>query len=928
MKKELTHSFIVAFLLVSLFAQGQHVSSFNEKISLAGIWKFKIDPFETGISANGVQLLPSLVETVTLPGSTDQNAKGYKTQSTSSLRLARTFEYKGVAWYEKELTIPTTWQNKEVELFLERAHWQTEVWVNGHPVGKRESLSTPHRYFISSLLQPGKKNKILIKVNNDMIYNIEHSHAISEETQTNWNGIIGEIALHAFDKVKIENVQAYPNANQKEVKLVIRLLNHTQKMIHGTLNFKGATFNVKNINSIPSSSITFSGSDSLIIVNTTVSLGHDVKTWDEFSPSMYRLQIDMKAASDHNQYTNSSVVEFGVRTFKTNATRFEINGKPTFIRGTVNCAEFPITGYPPTSKTAWLHIFKTCKDYGLNAMRFHSWCPPKAAFEAADELGFYLQVENSDWRFTIGKDSAVNAFLIREAEDILKTYGNHPSFLMLCEGNELVGPTVKEFLTNQVTHWHKIDPRRLYTGSAAYPLIDKNDYHVLYGPRAHRWKEGLNSRFNKQPLDTKYDYSDYVQKYSIPIITHEVGQWCSYPNFDEIEEYTGVLKPYNYELFRELLRDQNMLDQAKDFTMASGKFKVVQNKEEIESYLRTPGLGGYHFLQLQDFPGQGTAPVGMLDVFWNPKPFTNAAEFRQFQNTRVPLLRTSSFTWVSDQNFTATAQFTNFDSAALKGVRAQWSFCFPDGTIYASGSFDKIDIPIGGPFTLGEISISLQEIHAAVQMKLTISLPGTSYSNHWSIWVYPSRLPPVKTENVMIADSWNPNVVTFLEKGGSVLLLADTAKIASSVVAGFSGISWNTVWSGMPPNLLGILCKPDHPALRHFPTEYHSNWQWWDLVTHSKPMILNHFPFGFKPLIQLIPDWNNPQKLSMLFEAKVGKGKILVAAIDLRNNMTQRPVARQLLYSLKKYISSNEFQPNIEISMLDVERLFQQKNGH
>src|SRR5690606_34114296 len=89
-------------------------------------------------------------------------------------------------------------------------------------------------------------------------------------------------------------------------------------------------------------------------------------------------------------------------------------------------------------------------------MRFHTWCPPEAAFQAADQLSFYLQVENPDWRFTVGKDAEVNRFLKEEADRILKTYGNHPSFIMFCEGNEMVGPQVKEFLSEQVSNWKNL----------------------------------------------------------------------------------------------------------------------------------------------------------------------------------------------------------------------------------------------------------------------------------------------------------------------------------------------------------------------------------------------------------------------------------------------------------------------------------------
>ncbi|WP_018625960.1 glycoside hydrolase family 2 protein [Niabella aurantiaca] len=915
---------ITTLLLGIVFTtQAQQHTPFSRKtLGLEGVWKFKLDPFETGVNSNGVQLLPSLAETITLPGSTDQAGKGYKTEGMTSLRLTRAFEYKGIAWYEKEIEVPEQWSDKEVELFLERAHWQTDVWVNDRPAGKRESLSVPHRYIVTSLLKPGKKNKIRIRVNNDKIYDIEYAHAISAETQTNWNGIIGKIELRASDKVHIADVQAYPDASKGMVKLQVRIRNTTRKAVEGRLGFSGTVEHTAKPQQVPEGGIRFSGADSLITVTAEVPLGAPVQLWDEFNPALYRLQLTLNASGNAQQYNDGTEVTFGVRDLATQGTRFLFNGKPAFIRGTVNSSEFPLTGYPPADKEEWIRIFTICKNYGLNAMRFHTWCPPEAAFEAADELGFYLQVENPDWRFTIGKDSAVNGFLRREGEAILNAYGNHPSFIMFCEGNELVGPAVKEFLTAQVTHWKQLDPRRLYTGSAAYPLIDANDYHVLYGARPHRWKEGLKSRFNVKALDTRYDYSDYVVRNKVPMITHEIGQWCVYPNFKEIPKYTGVLKPYNYELFRELLRERNMLDQAEDFMMASGKFQVIQKKEEVESYLRTPGLGGYHMLQLNDFPGQGTAPVGVVDIFWDPKPYTTAEAFRRFQNTRVPLLRTDGFTWTNAQTFTAMAQFANFDSAALKDVTGEWSLCYQDGTVYASGSFAPADIPVGSPFTLGEIAIPLDKIETAAQLKLTVGIRGMGYNNDWNLWVYPQKQPQVDPGKVLIADSWNERVATVLEKGGSVLLLADTAKVNTDAAPGFSGISWNTVWSGMPPNLLGILCDPKHPALQFFPTAFHSDWQWWDLVAHSRPMVLEHFPFGFKPLVQMIPDWNNPRKVSLLFEARVGKGKLLVSAIDLKNQLDQRPVARQLLYSLKKYISSDAFAPTEELAPALLQQLF------
>ncbi|HEY4109113.1 sugar-binding domain-containing protein [Puia sp.] len=874
----------------------------SNTLSLAGIWKFQLDPFQTGISSNGVQFLPRMAEEITLPGSTDQAAKGYRSQSMSSLRLTRLFEYKGAAWYEKEIRVPDSWQGKTIRLFLERAHWETAIWINDHPIGKRQSLSVPHIYDLTPWIVPGQKNIIRIRVDNNMIYNIEYSHAASAETQTDWNGIIGRIELQSFDKVHIGDVQVVPDLTRKGVAYRIPIVNGSKKNIKGQLRLS-----VDGQPPVPF--LPFSGNDSLIELSGFLSLGDKLSTWDEFHPFLYRLTAVLTSTSENKAvYTDSAQTQFGMREFSADGTRFTINGRPTFIRGTVNSAEFPLTGYPDMDETAWRHIFSVCKDYGLNTMRFHSWCPPEAAFAAADQTGIYLQVENTDWRFTVGKDTAVNRYLQEEAARILTTYGNHPSFTMFCEGNELVGPSVNDFLIGLLATWKK-DNRHLYTGSSGYPVVAGNQYNDFYGARPQHWKEGLNGRFNAQPLDTRYDYSGYVRRFTIPMITHEIGQWCVYPDFDQIPDYIGVLKPYNYELFRESLRQHGMADLAKRFTLASGRWQVLQKKEEIESYLRTPGMGGYHLLQLNDFPGQGTAPVGVVDDFWRPKFYSSGEEFRQFQSAQVPLLRTGSFTWTNDQEFTGDIDFANFGSGPVKDAVIEWDLQYPDGSVYAKGQMPKTTIPLGSPIHLGHIRATLKNIKKAGSLVFHLRLPGTVCHNQWELWVYPKSLPPVDTTGLTIAHEWTEAVKASLRHGAKVLLLADTTQIRSGAVGVFSGISWNTVWSGMPPDLLGILCDPAHPALASFPTSFHTSWQWWDIVRHSKPMELDGTPMEFRPLVQMIPDWNSNKKLGLLFEARVGKGRLLVSSIDLRANLETRPVAAQLLYSLEKYMTSDAFQP-------------------
>lgn len=914
-----TFSFFLPFFLVGLAFQMQAQPGCHT-ISLDGIWSFKADPLGMGLQSNGLQMFPSLTETITLPGSTDEAGKGIRTQGLSSIRLTRMFEYKGPAWYEKKVFIPEDWAGKEISLFLERVHWETKLWVNGAYVGREESLSVPHIYTLGKFLKPGEVNTIRLRVNNDLIYNIEYSHAISAETQTNWNGIIGKIELRATDKVYISDVQVYPDIKGKKARLEVTFNNSDKLSLKGDLEIMGKT--ADNLFDIPKKKIPVTGNDSLIFMEIDLPLGDQIRTWDEFDPNLYLLNLSLNVKADKESYFDTKQVKFGMREVGVKGTRFTMNGREIFIRGTVNSAEFPLTGYPVMDESGWLRILKTCKDYGLNCVRFHSGCPPEAAFKVADSLGIYLQIENSDWRFTVGEDKAVNDFLRREADRIFKEYGNHPSFVFFCEGNELCGSGVKEFLSESVTHW-KRDPRHLYTGSAAYPYVPENQYNVLYGARPHRWKEGLKSRFNVAPLNTLYDYSEYVKKYPIPMITHEIGQWCVYPNYDEIKKYTGVLKPYNYQIFRESLRDHHMLDLAEEFTRASGKFHLIQKKEEFESYYRTPGMAGYHLLQLNDFPGQGTSPVGVVDVFWDPKPYVTADEFKSMVSPCLPLLLTSSFVWTNDSIFTGEARIANFGKSDIKKAVLKWTLKYPDGKVYAQGKLPAKDIPIGSPHSLGKIKISLKGIKKAEQMKLIFDISGTSYRNQWDIWVYPSVLPEVNVPSeIKIVNSWNAEVKEYLKQGGKVLLLADTADVRTTVSSCFSGISWNAVWSGMPPELLGILCNPSHPLYAYFPTEFHSNWQWWDLVIPSKLMNLDHTPSTYRPLLQMIPDWNKNNKLGLVAEAKVGKGELLICTIDLLRNMDKRPVARQFLYSLKKYVSSPDFHPEEELSEQAVDVLF------
>ncbi|MFN3485506.1 MAG: glycoside hydrolase, partial [Planctomycetota bacterium] len=342
---------------------------------------------------------------------------------------------------------------------------------------------------------------------------------------------------------------------------------------------------------------------------------------------------------------------------------------------------------------------------------------------AGDEMGFYYQVECAAWT-SVGDGKPVDAWLYAEGERILQAYGNHPSFVMMAYGNEPGGKNQKAWLAAWVRHWRQKDPRRLYTSAAGWPEIPENQYHNIPGPRIQAWGAGLRSRINARPPETRTDYREWVEKRPVPIVSHEIGQWCVYPNFEEIRKYTGVLRPKNFEIFREFLEANHMGDQAKDFLAASGKLQVLCYKEDIESALRTPGFGGFHLLGLCDFPGQGTALVGVLDPFWEGKGYVTPEEYRRFCNSTVPLARMDKRYWTVSETFRADLEVAHFGPAPLEGAVTSWRVVGPDGQVAASGRLPALTIPLGNGTALGTVKIPLRQFTPARRYTLVTGLEG------------------------------------------------------------------------------------------------------------------------------------------------------------------------------------------------------------
>ena len=905
----------LGFISLDMLAQG---SDSPLSLSLAGEWNVTLGDAKE-------------VKHAMLPGTIDTNHLGFApSDTTETTHLTRLYAYKGKATYSRTIEIPKQWKKAAVELFLERTK-PTWVYVDGKLVDSCNFISTPQRYILPKL-KTGKHQLDIVVDNSrgvpEQVYG--SSHAYTEDTQTNWNGIIGEISL-------------------KQVELKAG-----QKLKSGMVQ------------------------------------------------------------SESRQYSGKVLPCF--KDFHIEGAHFYADGHPVFLRGKHDAAVWPLTGHVDMTVEGWMKYLGICSAYGINHVRFHSWCPPEAAFVAADSLGIYLQPELPFWGSFDDKDEKLMAFLHQEGENILREYGHHPSFRMMALGNELWGSIdkMKEF----VDDFREIAPDKYYTFGSNYYLgyqgvKEGMDYFTTCRIGGEGWGKynthtrgsfsfadaydgGIINHFrpnttmnfdeacdkwaSPQPWQRQdVEQTSYKRAAGIPIISHETGQFQTYPDFREIKKYTGVLYPYNFEIFRRRLAAAGMLSQADDFHKASGLWSVKLYKADIEMDLRTKNMAGFQLLDIQDYPGQGSAFVGILDAFMESKGITTANEWHQWCSSVVPLLVTDRFCYDENEMMNAKVQIANYGGESLKGKKLVWKLDYAldenfgdDAAPNAGANIDRFNQP--SPLAQGEIPITtdeeglidIGEIHHKMKVMadgfndgngtcLDVKIPSRKviltldidygrydarrHRNTYDLWIYTTEKNlDIYKKGVVITSDLTDEVAKKLEKGARVLWMPTTSKnfVASADTISQAGNAtpytvgglfqtdyWNyrmfkTICENnkktVSPGTLGILTNPKHPIFCDFPTEMHTNWQWFPVIKDSHPLVLDNFAKDDKPIVQVIDNIERNHKLGLVMEWKVGAGKLLVCMSDLEK-ASEYPEGRAFYESVLSYMRSPEFAPQSEITI-------------
>lgn len=938
---------LVALLLTAGFYSActqQLPPDTRSRISLEGNWGLQLDTAGTGIAPDW--LTKSCTDSLFLPGITDMGKMGtYNTDMTLTTGLSREYVFEGKALYTKQIRIPEEWDGTSVRLVMERTK-PTTIWIDGKEVGANNDISTAQQYDLSFYLFPGT-HTVAILVDNgkqavpEKVYG--SSHAYSASTQTNWNGIIGDFYLESAPLCGIDEIQLYPDVAKKVVTARVTLRNPDKGVGKGILSFYAEAWNTDKQHKTPVQTIEVDWTKPE--QELELALGDKALLWSEFTPALYRLSVSLKT----DQSVDTEQATFGLRDFKAKGRQFTMNGKVTFLRGKHDACVFPLIAHTAMDVETWRHYFQVAKQYGINHYRFHSWCPPEACFEAADIEGIYLQPELPVWGNIDIDDTELCDYLLKEGRNLHRAYSNHASFVMFGLGNEMSG---EEGLAMLIQTFKKEDNRHIYSsGSNNYLGFKGKQANEDYFTTCRVGREG-DKQFNTHARasfsfadaydggylnhtypNSEMDFSSANVLCDVPIISHETGQFQVYPNYEEIKKYTGVLKPRNFEIFKKRLEEAGMINLAYDFMMASGKWSALLYRADIEMNLRTPEWGGFQLLDLQDYPGQGSAYVGILDAFMESKGLIAPEEWRHFCSEVVPLFCTEKFCWTNDEALTGEVEIANYSESDLNSKQLSWTLTDSKQQVLDKGVL-PLQVKQGELAKVGTLKPAIASVRKAEKVTLALSIDGTPYRNDYSLWIYPAADKEVApSEDICVTDDLDAHL-KYLTEGGKVLWFPSKDKHKDQTVGGlFQTDYWNyrmfrTICENLDrpvsPGTLGILTDPGHPALADFPTEFHTNWQWFPIIKQSYPMILDRLSDDYRPIVQVIDNVERNHKLGLLFEFKVGNGKLLVCMSDLKA-VQDKPEARQFYRSILEYMESSAFAPSYSLSAKDLQDLFTAK---
>ncbi|WFA84945.1 glycoside hydrolase family 2 protein [Paenibacillus amylolyticus] len=948
------------------------IGAVRHTLNLNGTWQFCLD-LESDILVEQEILPPSQCEntsweTIQIPGSWEEQGYGDEPEYERLDTWTKVREFEGSAWYAQDVHVPSDDPGCHYVFRLEGVRWTTHLWINGQYAGQQDSLVNQQKWDVTSLVKQGEVNRVEMRVDNTMKLPLAGSHIHSLHTATAWGGITGGVYLDSLPPCRLQTLRIQTDAENGTILVDCTVSapaddSARSMQLHVDIQQPDGTwldrYSCHVDMSVPAhvdiSSVGVNESNALIDQwRLELGTGKSVARWSDESPELYKAVIRLH---DGERELDRLEQSFGVRSFATNGKQLELNGTPVYLRGYVDCCIFPLTGYPVWDKEHYLQQFRIARSYGFNHVRLHGWSAPEPFWDAADEAGMLVQAELPHWsRFFEQSDQSAPAevlsYLTQELDGLLQSLHRHPSFVMFSMGNELIGPNGHPELNALVSRARDMDPTRLYTDNTGFGQLPTQGREGDYYIQSLNWHPPLESAYSAVP-DTTLDYHAVTRLAEHPVIGHEHAQYTMYVRPQERAKYTGVLRPSWLRPIEESLTNKGMIEDLEHFQQVSGTHLVRSLKEAMERIRRTPDAAGVQLLDIRDFPGQGHATTGILDVFWDDKGITTPEEFMCFNADVVLLLSCKERTFYAGEPIHVDVRISHYGKEPLEDAVTQWRLISDDVTL-TEGEWKTGDIQCGSVMSLGSI-VATAPHEGAVAFRIEAELiSGDSertVANVWHGWSFPfyqshpssnrfwntvAELKPLLGEahddcvdridgfqllknreiDLVIVQSLTPNVVDYVVNGGSVWLQPTAEGLYDSVETKYLPVFWNYLMFATQPGATMGMYLRDRPALLgSFPHDGASDWHWYHLVNGTPAICLDTLP-GVEPLIEVVDHFHRAKRLAYAFEAKVGKGKILISSLPFANlAVMKRPEAAYLFQEMLAYLNGDQFRPATSISV-------------
>lgn len=338
----------------------------------------------------------------------------------------------GIGWYRKTFTVSSASKNKIIRIEFDGVYKNSEVWINGHYLGKRPYGYINFSYDLTPYLIYGKPNVLAVKVDNSL------------QPDSRWysgSGIYRDVKLVTTNKVAIAEAGVFittPIIHKNKVTVAVQYnvantgnqneIVNLYTDVYDAAGKKVATSKHLVLRAIPVGGYVYADQ---LQINTPV-------LWSTSKPYLYKAVTRIER---NGQLLDEVKTNFGIRSFRFDPVNgFYLNNQPLKIQGVCMHHDLGALG-AAYSQSAAKRQLEILKEMGVNAIRFSHNPPAAAILDLCDEMGFLVQVEAFDmWKKKKNKfdyNLYFDEWHARDIQAMVLRDRNHPSVFMWSIGNEI-----------------------------------------------------------------------------------------------------------------------------------------------------------------------------------------------------------------------------------------------------------------------------------------------------------------------------------------------------------------------------------------------------------------------------------------------------------------------------------------------------------